>query len=767
MSTGSWLFGSSASSSAEAVDGSAASNSGDASSSASGEQPTSTSSEQWASYAASWTDAKKWETFAVKTQQDAQKLADRAQVEAIKLEEDAKKFAVVAREETARLSVVAAKVAHEKAAELSKHAAQTRNNYNPNDISSSILYGLGLPGAADGSAGPSRRRDNVTVDELDFVYITENIVAMPFPMDCSKRKCPQGMNDIMDVSSYLEAHHRGHYMVLNISEEQYDYSLFADQVLEYNFPGHPAPPLGVLFKICVAIESWLDADERNIVVIHCLTGKGRTAALTSCVLAWMGEFTSPMEALHYICTRKGLSVEVLTIPSQRRYIQYFGNMLDGIRPRSEPILLRRVIMNSIPKFEKKVTRVVHQEKEVFMDLQGTSNRTEEVVDVGCAPYVQLFKCGNLIATATPQTANDDNTNSLNLSWIDSAEGTASFTVNAPIRGDILLRCRHASSGGSGGAGQRVSMFRAAFHTGYVPSGVLRLTREQLDGAGNDTRFDDDFFIDLIFAPVVKATSAGDRDADTDAEVKATVTAKGAGDAPEDADIMENSEKYEQGLHKDARFWEGISNRKLKAKRRKQRQFTSDKLDPFVIDFNASGDDGDQDAAASGDDEEEGVAEVGGGSSADDDLISQLAYAEQLLGMEEDSASGDGRASPTLIMGGGEDADMGMAAAAVDDTRSDHSHHSLQSNTSSTVKVDLPVTAGASASSTGANKELRALEELERELGLEDLNMVGGMSMSDPSGGPSNPDPDSGGGGGGDDVSLDELEEYLQSINSSK
>lgn len=32
------------------------------------------------------------------------------------------------------------------------------------------------------------------------------------------------------------------------------------------------------------------------------------------------------------------------------------------------------------------------------------------------------------------------------------------------------------------------MFRAAFHTGYVPSGVLRLTKHQLDGACADDRF---------------------------------------------------------------------------------------------------------------------------------------------------------------------------------------------------------------------------------------------------------------------------------------
>ena len=65
-----------------------------------------------------------------------------------------------------------------------------------------------------------------------------------------------------------------------------------------------------------------------------------------------------------------------------------------------------------------------------------------------------------------------------------------------FKGDILVRCRHVSSKGA-----RVSMFRAAFHTGYVPCGVLRLNKAQLDGPCTDDRFDDDFFIDLMFAPV--------------------------------------------------------------------------------------------------------------------------------------------------------------------------------------------------------------------------------------------------------------------------
>ena len=54
-------------------------------------------------------------------------------------------------------------------------------------------------------------------------------------------------------------------------------------------------------------------------------------------------------------------------------------MLDNVKPRSEPLLLRRIIISTIPLF-------------------GDNG---EIDSLGCCPYIQLFKCGKLIATAAP------------------------------------------------------------------------------------------------------------------------------------------------------------------------------------------------------------------------------------------------------------------------------------------------------------------------------------------------------------------------------
>ena len=105
----------------------------------------------------------------------------------------------------------------------------------------------------------------------------------------------------------------------------------------------------------------------------------------ACVLTWIGEFSSPIKALEYTADRKGIELEHLTIPSQRRYLTYFSNMLDGVKPRSEPILLRRVIMNTIPVY-------------------GDNGGGEE--SEGCCPYLQLFKGGKLISTSVPVDGNE-------------------------------------------------------------------------------------------------------------------------------------------------------------------------------------------------------------------------------------------------------------------------------------------------------------------------------------------------------------------------
>ncbi|KAG7399215.1 hypothetical protein PHYBOEH_009381 [Phytophthora boehmeriae] len=424
-----------------------------------------------------------------------------------------------------------------------------------------------------------RSTGEVNLDLLNFSYINENIVAMGFPnMNLGTNRTLLKDNPIDLVAMYLNGKHGGHYMIWNLSEETYDYGYFDNQVLEFNFPGHPAPPLGLMFKICSSIESWLQADEKNLAAIHCLTGKGRTGTVIACYLAWVGEFPNAMESLEYVAEKRGTSVEKLTIPSQRRYIQYFNNVLDGVKPRSSPLLLKRVIINTIPVFSER--RVLEPAKKESTDdgsetvgVEGESlnptpsavdededDELEETVEEGCCPYLQIFKGGKLVFTTTWRDMEDGN----GIQWASTNDGSLSFNVNCMLQGDVLIRCRHLTD-----AGERVSMFRGAFHTGYIPQGILRLTKAQLDGACGDSRFDQDFFVDLIFA-------------DVETEGKTAGVEAGAGDlanAPKSEGISLNEEDrqaYEDMLHRDEAFWEDIEDRKKRLQEQREEQLKKKK-----------------------------------------------------------------------------------------------------------------------------------------------------------------------------------------------
>jgi hypothetical protein len=318
-------------------------------------------------------------------------------------------------------------------------------------------------------------------------------------------------------------------------------------------------------------------------------------------------------------------------------------MIDGVKPRSEPLLLRRVIMNSIPIFSEN------------KDTPGS---------LGCRPYIQLFKNGKLIATAAPQQSSSDGS----LAFVDQNEGVVVFNVDCPVQGDILIRCRHADDA------RRVSVFRAGFHTGYVPVGVLRLTRTQLDGPSSDARFSEDFFIDLIFAPVIDAP-----------------TNNTSMQYPSDMGLSldkDTAEACEDFMHRDVRFWEAIQSRQAKSRRRASRKYLSSSQEKFSI----SDDTIVLDTALSPLHKSLMATTKTQVGISNEDLIAELSRAE--------AESTPPPKVPPI--------DLSRAKQVVPDDLAFLDDFEFQ--TPATVQ---PV-------GTTAHSELKALEDLERELGLEEF-----------------------------------------------
>jgi hypothetical protein len=125
------------------------------------------------------------------------------------------------------------------------------------------------------------------------------------------------------------------------------YARFDDALVEVQFPAMSAPFLGLLCKLCMDKAQSMQEDTQNILIIHCATGKGRTAAVDSCLLAFSGCYSSPFTALQVISTAaignaRGVQSSKILLASQRRYVHYFQHILNGVRPQPQgPCVARK------------------------------------------------------------------------------------------------------------------------------------------------------------------------------------------------------------------------------------------------------------------------------------------------------------------------------------------------------------------------------------------------------------------------------------------
>lgn len=159
---------------------------------------------------------------------------------------------------------------------------------------------------------------------LDLSYITPRIIAMAIPGEGIKKLY---RNSISDIQKFLKKRHSNHYLMINISGHKYDYSLFENNVLEYDWVDHQAPKVHTLFKICERIYKYLLENEDNIVVINCKAGKGRTGTIICCFMLFCDLFNNTQDAFNYYSYKRFKSGEGVSQPSQKRYVEFFYQML--------------------------------------------------------------------------------------------------------------------------------------------------------------------------------------------------------------------------------------------------------------------------------------------------------------------------------------------------------------------------------------------------------------------------------------------------------
>lgn len=208
--------------------------------------------------------------------------------------------------------------------------------------------------------------------DLDLAYILPNVIAMGYPAEGREAMYRNPMHEVV---CFFDKYHKDQYRIYNLcSERSYPPNRFNGNFVRYPFDDHNAAPMELLMAICQDIHQYLSQNTRpelfgraalkcpldflhsgrgNVVSIHCKAGKGRTGLVICCYLMFCGCVRTAEEALQVFGDRRTKDGKGVQIPSQKRYIKYFEQLLfnyHGCIPTSQ-LIIDSIILSTTPRFD--------------------------------------------------------------------------------------------------------------------------------------------------------------------------------------------------------------------------------------------------------------------------------------------------------------------------------------------------------------------------------------------------------------------------------
>lgn len=294
--------------------------------------------------------------------------------------------------------------------------------------------------------------------EVDLVYITERIISVCFPAGAEERSYTANLKE---VATMLRSKHGEHYLVLNLSEWRADLTKLNHKVLEFGWPDHHAPALDKICSMCKAIDTWLNGDPRNVVVLHNKGNRGRTGVVVAAYMHYSNISASADQALDRFAMRRFYEDKALPVgqPSQKRYVRYFNGLLSGhIKINNKPLFLHHVIMHGIPNFESKG---------------------------GCRPFLKIYQAMQPVYTSGIYNVQGDSNTSICIT----------IEPGLLLKGDILLKCYHKRFRNP----TRDVVFRVQFHTCAIHDLGVVFGKSELDETFKDERFPEYGKVEFVFS----------------------------------------------------------------------------------------------------------------------------------------------------------------------------------------------------------------------------------------------------------------------------
>lgn len=124
------------------------------------------------------------------------------------------------------------------------------------------------------------------------------------------------------------------------------------------FPDHHPPTLELLIKTMRSIHSWLLADPANVVVVHCMAGKGRTGVIIAAYFLYSGLFQDPDQALAYFAQQRSATSFGVNFAGQKRYVQFMHDILYlPLMDLGGPVVLQKIELRGIPRLDLSLSQL--------------------------------------------------------------------------------------------------------------------------------------------------------------------------------------------------------------------------------------------------------------------------------------------------------------------------------------------------------------------------------------------------------------------------
>ncbi|XP_062251802.1 si:ch211-191a24.3 isoform X2 [Platichthys flesus] len=293
---------------------------------------------------------------------------------------------------------------------------------------------------------------------IDLTYVTERIITLCCSPDCAEETYLRSLQEMIGM---LQSKHGRNYMLINVSQRNSSLSQMNHKVLDSGWADLVAPSLDQILSVCTAMENWLQADVKHVLVLHCRGGRGRLGVLIASYLHFSNMSASADLSLDHFAMRRFYNDKLsgLMSPSQKRYVWMLASVLKGgLTMCPSPSFLLCVALHSPPR-----TRA----------------------DGGCCLFLRVYQSLQPVCTSAVYHVSAGQTDRL-------------YFILQPaqlLKGDIMVVCYDKDSRSD----RRQVVFRLQFHTGLVHQHSLTFLKADLDAASEDPRFPDDGKVELFLS----------------------------------------------------------------------------------------------------------------------------------------------------------------------------------------------------------------------------------------------------------------------------